>query len=495
MATYTALKATKTMSTSARAVKNVNKAGETLGTCQTYFTLGQSILGLFGIPSGPTLDDVLQQLEVMHADMLAGFKSIDDRLDELQLASSLTELLMNLDFHYIRIQEICKEFHDQPEKRNHHLRELLIKTGNLTKVNDIMQCIYDARNIMLGDAPWTISIPEKSIGAIMAGADADKCGNERYEYLSAAVTYYSYNLVYLYEGLFVVNFIEAYFHRSEITPTVPSANVELSLQRINDCENDSPLNAYKPYFERRIVCARPPAGYSGNKQWMLFSFGEYLCYNLGTNEVDEGPYRLGSTVSPPPAAWNVIPPEYYDADAVYHHRSKSPGGIKLYDDYYFYFKGPNYTCVFWTESRIYKSGTINSPFPCSDGLSAAMQNNDTEMCYLFHNGTSGSERGLVICTKTSRNWFQNIGETYKKMYENVSGLLHEGGGGLPDQLEKMCAFSGSNAIIMTEEDDPKVSGKTFWRHESSQNVWDFLPGIADKVWYIRELMDRPPPSY
>lgn len=477
MATFAALKATKAFKTGSKAVKSVNKAGETIGTCQTYFQFGQSILSLFGIGGGPTNEDVLQKLDEMHTDMLAGFKSIENRLDELQLANTITEQTETIDFYYTRINEINEDYPD-PDARDYQLRQLLLKGTDITVLSDIMQCIYTVKKVMLGEQIWTISIPEKSIGDIIADAEVEKAGEDRFQYMSAAVQYYSYNLVYLYEGLFVVNFIEAYFDQSSATQNTQSPNIVQCLDRINQVEDESPLPTYQPYFEMRIHCARPPQRYSGNTKWVLFSSGEYMIYDLGTHTITEGPYRLSSTVNPPPAGFSAIPPEYYYADAVYNHRTNPKR--KEYDDYYYFFKGTNYTCLFWDKSNIKRSGTIPRNFPCySSGVVAAMCNPHNNKCYLFYNGFT--DYFSSVCT--DRDWYEVSSPSFES-YSTREGPV-DGGGGLPNELEKMVTFCGHNAYRCVRYDNVRD-----WLDEYSCKVWEYLPGIAEKVWHIKQMMDR-----
>ena len=488
MASLAALKATKAFKTGAKSVKAVNKAGETLGTCQTYFTFGSSILSLFGIPSGPTLDDVLVKLDQMHTDMLAGFASIENRLDELQLSNSINELTNDIDFYYTRIQEICKDYSD-PDARDFQLRQLLIKTyPNLTVINDVMQCVYDVKEIMLGEKSWTIGDIFKSVGDIIAEAEVEKAGDERFGYMSSAVQYYSYNLVYLYEGLFVVNFIEAYFDQSDATEDTPSPNVVRVLERINAVEDQSPLTTYQPYFEMRIFCARPPSGRSGDKEWVLFSSGEYMIYDLGTHAVNDGPYRLSSTLNPPPAGFRAIPPEFYYADGVYNHRTNPK--LNKYDDYYYFIKGKEYTCLFWDSSTIKRSGTIDPKLPPKDGpvkivdadVGAAMQNPGNNKCYFFKNEGSTIFYSYI----TDRNWYDVSTPTYSR--KPAWEPLVDGGGGLPDERDKMVTFGGRYACKLYETSDR-------WYASQRMKVWEFLPAIAEKFWHIREMMDRDAPLF
>jgi len=477
MATFAALKATKAFKTGSKAVKSVNKAGETIENCQTYFQYGQSILSLFGIGGGPTNEDVLNKLDQMHTDMLAGFKSIENRLDELQLANTINLETETIDFYYTRINEINEDYPD-PDARDYQLRQLLLKGTDITVLSDIMQCIYTVKRVMLGEQMWTISIPEKSIGAIIADAEVEKAGEDRFQYMSAAVQYYSYNLVYLYEGLFVVNFIEAYFDQSSATQNTQSPNIVQCLDRINQVEDESPLPTYQPYFEMRIHCARPPESYSGNTKWVLFSSGEYMIYDLGTHTITEGPYRLSSTVNPPPAGFRAIPPEYYYADAVYNHRTKP--GLTKYDDYYYFFKGKNYTCLFWDNSSIKRSGTIPSELSCKRGVFAAMCNPHNNKCYLFYN-----ERTTIYyhITCTDRNWYEVSSPSWQG-YKTEDGPV-DGGGGLPNESEKMVTFCGRNAYRCVRYDHTRS-----FSDEYSCKVWEYLPAIAEKVWHIKQMMDR-----
>ena len=200
-------------------------------------------------------------------------------------------------------------------------------------------------------------------------------------YLCSALEYYSYNLVYLYERLFVFNFIEAFFDPTNATTDTLSVDVGLALAEITACEDASPLYAYQDYFEMRLYIAPAPNTYNNNYLYIM-TCGEYLIYKLDTNTIEDGPFRLGSTVGDfvPPIGFRAIPEEFYYPDAIYNHRTGS-------DDYYFFFKGNKYVRYFWDKTREESRGTIQSNLPCSTGIHAAMRDANNNVFFFYNIGT------------------------------------------------------------------------------------------------------------
>lgn len=485
MTTISSMRATKPFKTGSAAITKVNEMGEKIDKYEPYITKGKQVLDVFGIGQDPaTRDDaIMAELEQLHLDIETGFKDIENRIDELQLSNALSSMFTDIDFKYTRINELCNKYHSDRTTLDTELKQLLTSSLGVTIIEEMMMYIYQATDVMLGDAVWSVSVPSKSIGDIIHQTEVEKAGNERFEYLSAAVQYYSLCLASLYEGLFVVNFIQAYFDPNPAADAV-SDYVTRASAYVDNAETRSPLTGYQYYFEMKMYVTRCPNTMNNNDHWFLMTCGEYLIYNLANDTIRDGPYRLGSTLGfAPPAGFRNIPAEFHYPHAVYSERTNPKR--KVYDDYYYFFKGGKVLKLFWDGDKVIGTYDIRSHHPWVDGVAAAYQNPHNGETTLYKHLNTPS--GLDVCgyKMSSRSWYDDYSPSYTAVILNKIDLVVEGGGVWPRDPTDMLTFSGRKWL--------KFSKSGAYITEGS--LTSLFPGLtgSGSPWHIDELMDRDAP--
>lgn len=476
-----AMKGTKYFKTGAKGVKTVQSAGKTISDNQKYFTVGQKALSLFGFGGSSPEQIIMDKLDQMHKDMKQGFVEVHEHLDEMMLSSYLIDHTTEINGFYTEINSICKNFADGPE-RDGLLTQLLEKSTGHTIIEDPIALDMSAiKQILLGEAHWTISDPAMPYTTLIADKEYRLVGDDRYQYMNGAIMYYSSMLEALYNGLFVINFTEAFFNQSGAGST-PSANVLLkNTEYVIPVEEASPFPTYQPYFEMRLFGVRPPNDTS-NTNWLMFTSGECLIYDFKAQSVKTGPHRIGQP--DPPGSLNgfqKLPSNLFYPDSVYDQRSKA--GVGKYDEHYFFFKGDQHVDYLW-DNQTNRTFTTPQEFLGLDGVVASMQNPHASDVYLISN----IKKRPMKSFKMDRSWYDDANPSYQSWNgaDQHFETKVDGGGGHPDGRKKFIVFMGKKSMTLTEVSGPH------WDVSDVQNVWELLPGLAgdSSCWHIEEMMDR-----